>query len=73
MILVSKLCNTMIMRIQREIIYGERMQVIEADKSLKNVLIPMIHRTIDHQVASLLKVNARNGVLTHYAISFPQV
>ncbi|MCT7774547.1 MAG: preprotein translocase subunit SecA, partial [Lactobacillus crispatus] len=40
-----------VMRIQREIIYGERMQVIEADKSLKNVLIPMIHRTIDHQVA----------------------
>lgn len=39
-----------VMRIQREIIYGERMQVIEADKSLKNVLIPMIHRTIDHQV-----------------------
>ncbi len=40
-----------VMRIQREIIYGERMQVIEADKALKNVLIPMIHRTIDHQVA----------------------
>lgn len=40
-----------VMRIQREIIYGERMQIIEADKSLKNVLIPMIHRTIDHQVA----------------------
>ncbi|MFC2694148.1 MAG: preprotein translocase subunit SecA [Lactobacillus crispatus] len=40
-----------VMRIQREIIYGERMQVIEADKSLKNVLIPMIHRTIDHQVS----------------------
>ncbi len=40
-----------VMRIQREIIYSERMQVIEADKSLKNVLIPMIHRTIDHQVA----------------------
>ena len=40
-----------VMRTQREIIYGERMQVIEADKSLKNVLIPMIHRTIDHQVA----------------------
>ncbi|OCX09809.1 preprotein translocase subunit SecA [Lactobacillus crispatus] len=40
-----------VMRIQREIIYGERMRVIEADKSLKNVLIPMIHRTIDHQVA----------------------
>ena len=40
-----------VMRIQREIIYGERMQVIEADKSLKNVLIPMIHRTIDSQIA----------------------
>ncbi|NRO34463.1 preprotein translocase subunit SecA [Lactobacillus helveticus] len=39
-----------VMRIQREIIYGERMQVIDADKSLKNVLIPMIHRTIDSQV-----------------------
>ena len=39
-----------VMRIQREIIYGERMQVIEATKSLKNVLIPMIHRTIDSQV-----------------------
>ena len=39
-----------VMRIQREIIYGERMQVIEATHSLKNVLIPMIHRTIDSQV-----------------------
>ena len=39
-----------VMRIQREIIYGERMQVIEADKSLKNVLIPMLHRTINSQV-----------------------
>ena len=39
-----------VMRIQREIIYGERMQVIGADKSLKNVLVPMIHRTIDSQV-----------------------
>ena len=44
-----------VMRIQREIIYGERMQVIEADKSLKNVLIPMIHRTIDHQVAMFIQ------------------
>ncbi|MCS8611325.1 preprotein translocase subunit SecA [Lactobacillus helveticus] len=42
-----------VMRIQREIIYGERMQVIDADKSLKNVLIPMIHRTIDSQVDML--------------------
>lgn len=39
-----------VMRIQREIIYGERMQVIEAEDSLKGVLIPMIHRTIDNQV-----------------------
>ncbi|GFZ26188.1 preprotein translocase subunit SecA [Lactobacillus corticis] len=39
-----------VMRIQREIIYGERMQVIEEDKSLKDVLMPMIKRTIDSQV-----------------------
>lgn len=39
-----------VMRTQREIIYGERMQVIEEDKSLKNVLMPMIKRTISHQV-----------------------
>lgn len=39
-----------VMRIQREIIYGERMQVIDEQNSLKDVLIPMIHRTIDHQV-----------------------
>lgn len=39
-----------VMRTQREIIYGERMQVISEEKSLKPVLIPMIKRTIDHQV-----------------------
>lgn len=39
-----------VMRIQREIIYGERMQVIDEQKSLKSVLMPMIHRTIDHQI-----------------------
>ena len=39
-----------VMRIQREIIYGERMQVISEDKSLKPVLMPMIKRTIDHQI-----------------------
>ncbi len=39
-----------VMRTQREIIYGERMQVISADKSLKPVLMPMIKRTIDHQI-----------------------
>lgn len=39
-----------VMRIQREIIYKERMQVIDEQKSLKSVLMPMIYRTIDHQV-----------------------
>lgn len=39
-----------VMRTQREIIYGERMQVISEEKSLKNVLMPMIKRTIDHQI-----------------------
>ncbi|WEV71380.1 preprotein translocase subunit SecA [Lactobacillus sp. ESL0785] len=39
-----------VMRIQREIIYGERMQVIGEEESLKDVLIPMIRRTINSQV-----------------------
>lgn len=39
-----------VMRIQREIIYGERMKVIEEDHSLQYVLRPMIKRTIDHQI-----------------------
>ena len=39
-----------VMRTQREIIYGERMQGISEEKSLKPVLMPMIKRTIDHQV-----------------------
>ena len=39
-----------VMRTQREIIYAERMQVISEEKSLKPVLMPMIKRTIDHQV-----------------------
>ncbi|AWM73457.1 preprotein translocase subunit SecA [Lactobacillus apis] len=39
-----------VMRIQREIIYGERMQVIGEEDSLKDVLIPMICRTISSQV-----------------------
>lgn len=39
-----------VMRTQREIIYGERMRVISEDKSLKPVLMPMIKRTIDHQI-----------------------
>lgn len=39
-----------VMRTQREIIYGERMQVINEDKSLRKILMPMIKRTISHQV-----------------------
>lgn len=39
-----------VMRIQREIIYGERMRVIEEQNSLKDVLMGMVKRTIDHQI-----------------------
>ncbi|MDF7683709.1 preprotein translocase subunit SecA [Lactobacillus sp. ESL0679] len=39
-----------VMRIQREIIYSERMQVIGEEDSLKDVLVPMIKRTINSQV-----------------------
>lgn len=39
-----------VMRTQREIIYGERMQVINEEKSLRKILMPMIKRTISHQV-----------------------
>lgn len=39
-----------VMRTQREIIYGERMQVITEEHSLKEVLIPMTQRTIAHQI-----------------------
>lgn len=39
-----------VMRTQREIIYGERMQVINEEKSLRHILMPMIKRTISHQV-----------------------
>ena len=39
-----------VMRTQREIIYGERMHVIEEETELKSVLMPMIKRTIQHYV-----------------------
>ncbi len=39
-----------VMRTQREIIYRERMQVITEKKSLHDVLMGMIDRTIDHQI-----------------------
>ncbi|MDO4912044.1 MAG: preprotein translocase subunit SecA [Lactobacillus sp.] len=41
-----------VMRIQREIIYGERMQVISATDSLENIIMPMIKRTIASQVSN---------------------
>ncbi len=39
-----------VMRQQREVIYGERQQVIREDKSLKWVIMPMIQRTINRIV-----------------------
>ena len=39
-----------VMREQREIIYKERQQVIEEQKSLKWVLMPMVKRTIQREV-----------------------
>lgn len=41
-----------VMREQREVIYSQRMQVIDSDKSLKYVLIPMIKRTVKRIVDS---------------------
>lgn len=39
-----------VMRAQREVIYGERQQVIMEDKSLKAVILPMIKRTVERTV-----------------------
>ncbi|RKD26167.1 preprotein translocase subunit SecA [Lactiplantibacillus paraplantarum] len=39
-----------VMRAQREVIYGERQQVIMEEKSLKPVIIPMIKRTVERTV-----------------------
>ncbi|MFC6201357.1 preprotein translocase subunit SecA [Lactiplantibacillus nangangensis] len=39
-----------VMRAQREVIYGERQQVIMEDKSLKSVIMPMIKRTVERTV-----------------------
>ncbi|KRN99640.1 preprotein translocase subunit SecA [Companilactobacillus kimchiensis] len=40
-----------VMREQREVIYKERMEVINEDKDLDVVLLPMLKRTIEAQVA----------------------
>lgn len=39
-----------VMRAQREVIYGERQQVIMENKSLKSVIMPMIKRTVERTV-----------------------
>lgn len=39
-----------VMRAQREVIYAERQQVIMEEHSLKDVLMPMVYRTIDRVV-----------------------
>ncbi|WP_047998980.1 preprotein translocase subunit SecA [Lactiplantibacillus herbarum] len=39
-----------VMRAQREVIYGERQQVIMEDKTLKPVIMPMIKRTVERTV-----------------------
>lgn len=39
-----------VMRAQREVMYGERQRVIMAKTSLKNVMVPMIERTVNQVV-----------------------
>ena len=39
-----------VMRAQREVIYKQRQEVILEDKSLKDVIMPMIRRTVKHAV-----------------------
>ncbi len=61
-----------VMRTQREIIYGERMQVIEEEDSLKDVLMPMIKRTISHQIDMFTqgdKKDWRNGQIRDFIAS----
>ncbi|HJE96759.1 preprotein translocase subunit SecA [Ligilactobacillus acidipiscis] len=39
-----------VMRAQREVIYAQRQQVIMEENSLKSVIMPMIKRTVEHNV-----------------------
>ncbi|WP_270334195.1 preprotein translocase subunit SecA [Ligilactobacillus acidipiscis] len=39
-----------VMRAQREVIYAQRQQVIMEENSLKSVIMPMIRRTVEHNV-----------------------
>ncbi|WP_324286753.1 preprotein translocase subunit SecA [Lactiplantibacillus plantarum] len=49
-----------VMRAQREVIYGERQQVIMEEKSLKPVIIPMIKRTVERTVQLHMQGDAKD-------------
>ncbi|MBF7138023.1 preprotein translocase subunit SecA [Pediococcus pentosaceus] len=49
-----------VMRAQREVIYAERQQVIMEETSLKDVLMPMVDRTIDRVVYAHTQKTQKN-------------
>ncbi|MGJ3791130.1 preprotein translocase subunit SecA [Lactiplantibacillus argentoratensis] len=49
-----------VMRAQREVIYGERQQVIMEEKSLKPVIMPMIKRTVERTVQLYMQGDAKD-------------
>ncbi|WP_338843093.1 preprotein translocase subunit SecA [Pediococcus pentosaceus] len=49
-----------VMRAQREVIYAERQQVIMEETSLKDVLMPMVDRTIDRVVDAHTQKTQKN-------------
>ncbi|AGL63293.2 MULTISPECIES: preprotein translocase subunit SecA [Lactiplantibacillus] len=49
-----------VMRAQREVIYGERQQVIMEEKSLKPVIMPMIKRTVERTVQLHMQGDAKD-------------
>ncbi|MGY1576205.1 preprotein translocase subunit SecA [Pediococcus pentosaceus] len=49
-----------VMRAQREVIYAERQQVIMEETSLKDVLMPMVDRTIDRVVDAHAQKTQKN-------------
>ncbi|KAF0394633.1 preprotein translocase subunit SecA [Pediococcus pentosaceus] len=49
-----------VMRAQREVIYAERQQVIMEETSLKDVLMPMVDRTIDRVVHAHTQKTQKN-------------
>lgn len=50
-----------VMRAQREVIYGQRQQVIMEKKSLKDVIMPMIKRTVEHVVQMHTQGDKKKG------------